>query len=268
MPSLRSLLLRHGYAFLFAYVFAVEAGAPIPGDPLVLIMGALVGDGRYSFWVSVVTAVAAALAGDIFWFELGRVRGRSVLTLLCKLSLEPDTCVRKTEMGFRKRGAWTLLFVKFVPGINLVTMSLAGASHIRRWRFLLADVAGCAVWCISYLLLGKLFHLQIDRLMVMLGLFGRRAGMIVIGLIAAYIAVKYLQRWRFRRELRINRVTPEEALELMNGGSDVTVVDLRNEAEIEEEGWKIAGAVVLRPEDLNSRSHEIPDTHDVILYCS
>jgi len=268
VPSFRSLLLQHGYAFLFCYVFAVEAGAPLPGDPLVLVMGALVGDGLYSFWASVATAMAAALAGDIFWYELGRRRGRSVLALLCKLSLEPDTCVRKTELAFRKRGAWTLLFAKFIPGISLVSMSLAGASHMRRWRFLLTDVAGCGIWSVSYLLAGKLFHRQIDELLVMLGLFGRRAGMIVVGLIAGYIAWKFLQRWRFRRELRINRVTPEEALALMNSGSPITVVDLRHPEDVEQEGLKIKGAMVLGPEDLRAKSHEIPDSHEVILYCT
>lgn len=268
MPSFRSLLLSHGYAFLFCYVFAVQAGAPIPADPLLLVMGALAGDGRYSFWVSVATAATAAVAGDIFWYELGRRRGRSVLALLCKLSLEPDTCVRKTELGFRKRGAWTLLFTKFIPGMSLVSMPLAGAIRMRRWRFLLADVIGCGLWSVTYLLAGKLFHRQIDVLISMLGLFGRRAGIIVVTLIAAYVAWKYLQRWRFRRELRINRLSPQEALDLMNSGGPITVVDLRNPAEIEEEGLKIAGAVVLRPDDLRSRSHEIPETHEVILYCS
>ena len=268
MPSFRALLLRHGYAFLFCYVFAVQAGAPIPADPLLLVMGALVGDGRYSFWVSVATAMTAAVAGDVFWYELGRRRGRSVLALLCKIALEPDTCVRKTELRFRDRGAWTLLVAKFVPGMSLVSMSLAGAIRMERWRFFLTDIAGCGLWSVSYLLVGKLFHHQVDAVMVMLGLFGRRASLIVISLAAAYIAFKYFQRWRFRRELRINRVSPQEALDLMNSGEAITIVDLRNRAEIEEEGFKIAGAVVLTPDDLRSRSHEIPDAHAVILYCS
>jgi membrane protein DedA with SNARE-associated domain len=122
-----------------------------------------------------------------------------VLTLLCKLSLEPDTCVRKTELGFQKRGAWTLLFAKFVPGMSLLSMPLAGAFRMRRWRFLVTDACGCALWSIAYLLTGKLFHHQIDILVSTLGLYGRRAGLVVFALLAAYVAVKFLQRWRFRR---------------------------------------------------------------------
>jgi hypothetical protein len=102
----------------------------------------------------------------------------------------------------------------------------------------------------------------------MLGLLGRRAGLIVLGLIAIYVAVKYFQRWRLRRELRVNRVTPEEAFALINGETPVTIVDLRNPVEIELDGLKIAGALIVRPDDLRSRSHEIPQGNEVILYCT
>lgn len=266
--SFRSLLLLHGYALLFFYVLGVQSGVPIPSDPLLLVMGALIRDGHYSFAPALFATLVAALIGDLFWFELGRWKGRSILALLCKLSLEPDTCVRKTEMGFSKRGAWTLLFTKFVPGMSLVSTPLAGAMHMRRWCFLLADAAGTAIWASAYLGAGVLFHRQIDRLIELLGFFGRRASLTVISLLALYVAYKFVQRWRFRRELRINRVTPHEALTLMNGKQAVTVVDLRSPVDIEASGFKILGALVLTPDALRSRSHEIPDEHEVILYCT
>ncbi len=268
MPSFHSLLLKHGYAFLFCYVFCVQAGVPIPADPLLLLMGALVGDGRYSLWLSAVAASAAALAGDTFWYELGRRRGRPVLALLCRLSIEPDTCVRNTESGFAKRGAWTLLFAKFIPGMSLLSMPLAGASRMSRVRFLLADAAGCLLWTFAYLLLGKLFHRQIDALSDLLGLFGRRAGIVFCTFLGVYILWKFFQRWRLRRELRINRVSPLEAFGLIESGQPVTVVDLRNAREIQELGLKIRGALVVKPSDLRSGSHHIPADHDVILYCT
>jgi membrane protein DedA with SNARE-associated domain len=266
--SFRSLLLRHGYLFLFSYVLAVQVGFPVPADPLLLIMGALVGDRQYSFWTSLLVSTIAAVSGDYFWYELGRFRGRSILALLCKLSLEPDTCVRKTELQFTKHGAWTLLFAKYVPGMSLVSMPLAGAIRMRRWHFLLADVGGCALWCSSYLFLGKIFHTQVTRLIEALGLFGRQAGEIAIALGAAYVGWKYIQRWRFRRELRINRIDPRDAFDLLASEHPITLVDLRNVSEIEQEGFIITGARVLRPDDLRSRSHEIPPQHEVILYCS
>jgi len=268
VPSFRSLLLRHGYSFLFGYVFGVSAGIPIPADPLLLIMGALSGDGRYSLFASLAFAVAAALAGDWLWYEVGRLRGRSVLGLLCRFSLEPDSCVRSTELAFRKRGARALLFAKFVPGMSLVSMPLAGASGMPRWRFLLADAAGILLWAVTWLVAGFVFHHQVDDIILWLGLFGRRAGLSVLLLIALYIAIKYFQRWRFLRQVRTNRVTPQEVQEMLEAGLQITIVDLRHPDDVAREGLKLPGALVLTPEDLRSRSHQIPDDQEIILYCT
>ena len=246
----------------------MAAGLPIPGDPLLLVMGAMVGDHRYSFWVSLLIAITGALIGDYFWYELGRLRGRSVLSVLCRLSLEPDTCVRNTEARFSKDGERTLLLAKFVPGMSLVSIPLAGIIRIPRWRFLMIDAAGCALWTAAYLMLGRIFHRQVDAVIARLGLYGRWSGLVALALLGLYLSFKYVQRWRFRRELRINRVSPEAAMRLIESGEPVTVVDLRHRSQIEHELLKIAGAVILRPEDLRSRSHEIPPEHEVILYCT
>jgi membrane protein DedA with SNARE-associated domain/rhodanese-related sulfurtransferase len=266
--SIRNLLLHHGYFFLFAYIFAVQVGVPIPADPLLLLMGALVGNHLYQFWSAAGIAVLAAVAGDYIWYELGRWRGKQILALLCKLSLEPDTCVRKTEVVFGKRGAAALLFVKFVPGMGLVSMPLAGMVGMERWRFLLADAAGSFLWSGVYLLAGWVFHRQVDAVVVFIGLFGRRAGLVVAYLLLLYIAFKYFQRWRFRRELRINRITPSALREMLSAGREITVIDLRHPAEIERDGMKLAGARVIRPDELRTRSAEIPRGRDIVLYCT
>lgn len=266
--SFRALLLKHGYAFLFGYVFAVQAGVPIPADPLLLIMGALAGDGRYSFGIAWMGAVLSAMAGDYLWYELGRRKGSAVLSLLCKLSLEPDSCVRKTELDFRKRGAWTLVLAKFIPGMSLVSMPVAGAIRMSRYRFLLADGSGCALWCLAYLLTGRLFHRQVDALIAAIGLFGKSAGAVALILVAGYVGFRYLQRWRFLKELRVNRIGPTEAFALVNSGYPAMIVDLRHAAEIAVSGLKVAGALLMRPEELRARSGEIPEQHEIILYCT
>jgi hypothetical protein len=152
--------------------------------------------------------------------------------------------------------------------MSLISMPMAGAIRMPIERFLLADAAGCLLWSTAYIFLGLLFHRQIDRVVRLLGLYGERAGVAAVFLIALYVALRYLQRWRFRRSLRIDRVSPREALALMDGRGGILVVDLRHPAEVERSGLKIAGALVLRPEDLRSRSHEIPKGQEVILYCT
>ena len=268
MFSFHNLLVNHGYLLLFVYVLVVSLGVPVPVEPLFLLMGAQAGDHHYSFFISLVMALTPALLGDILWYEIGKHKGRSVLSLLCKLSLEPDTCVRKTESAFSARGSDALLFSKFVPGMSLASVTLAGISRMPFGRFVLADAAGCTLWASAYLALGWMFHKQVDRVIGFLGLYGRRAGLVILFALAIYIAYKYFQRWRFLKKLRINRVTPEQVQELMASGCGLTIVDLRHPAEVERVGFKIPNALVLRPEDLRSRSHEIPREHEIILYCT
>ncbi|HZU28645.1 MAG TPA: VTT domain-containing protein [Bryobacteraceae bacterium] len=265
---IRSLLLKHGYSFLFGYILGVTAGIPIPADPLLLAMGAMAGDGRYSMPLSLLTAAAAALIADWIWYEVGRLRGRAVLALLCRFALEPDSCVRSTEINFRRRGPRALLFAKFVPGMSLVAMPLAGTIRMPRWRFLLGDATGVVLWALTWLVAGFVFHRQVDTVIAWLGLLGTRAGVTVAILIALYLGVKYFQRWRFLRQVRVNRITPQEAAALIESGAPVTILDLRHSADVAREGVKVAGALVVAPEDLRSRSHEIPDDQEIILYCT
>ena len=113
-------LSRHGWVVLIVWVFAEQVGLPIPSVPILLAAGALAGAGRMNLLASLFCSILAAMAADLLWFYLGRSRGIQVLRLLCRISLEPDSCVRRTEGVFSSRGAGTLLFSKFVPGLNTV----------------------------------------------------------------------------------------------------------------------------------------------------
>ncbi len=268
MISFHNLLLHHGYLLLFSYVLVVSVGLPIPVDPLFLLMGAQAGDHRYSLLVSVLIAMVPALVGDIAWYEIGKRKGRSVLSLLCKLSLEPDSCVRQTEATFATRGSRALLVAKFVPAMSLASVTLAGISGMSFWRFALMDAAGCALWASAYLVVGMIFHRQVDSLILLLGLYGRRAGVVIAAMLGLYLGYKYFQRWRFLRKLRVNRVTPEQLRDLISEGCGITIVDLRHPAEVARVGTKIPNALVLRPEELRDRSNEIPREHEIILYCT
>lgn len=268
MISFRSLLLQHGYALLTGYVFAGSAGSPTPVDPMLLLMGALIGNHEYSFFPAFAAALGASLLGDQLWFQLGRRRGRSVLDLLCKLSIEPDTCVRKTEDTFSRRGPLALLFVKFVPGLSLVSVALAGVTEMPAWRFLSLNAAGTAIWIATYLCLGIIFHHQVDVLIVWLGLFGQRAGLVIALLLTVYLLAKYAQRRFFLRWLRINRISPHDVFDTLSSGDRITILDLRNSDEVERSGIKITGATVISPKELRERVSEIPLGQDVVLYCT
>lgn len=253
---------------MFAYILIVQAGIPVPADPLLLVMGTLIREGYYSVPATVAVAAIAAVMGDTIWFELGRRRGNSVLRLLCRFSLEPDTCVRKSENAFAKNGARTLLFSKFVPGLSLVSVPMAALSGMSRWRFLLFDFAGSMIWTGTYVGLGMVFAKEIQRVLDFIGQLGRGAGLVVLALLGAYIGVKWLRRWKFVHDLRVHRIRPEALREMLKGNEKMVLVDLRHEREIERDGMKLPGAQVWKADELRSRSGEIPRDQEIILYCS
>src|SRR5947209_14628312 len=132
-------VLRHGYALLFLWIFAEQGALPLPSIPLLLAAGALVREGRMNGALAIGCGVAAALLADNIWFQLGRHRGAAVLRFLCRIALEPDSCVRRTEGAFLRYGSRSLLLAKFVPGLNAAAAPLAGISGMRLGRFLWFD---------------------------------------------------------------------------------------------------------------------------------
>src|SRR5437899_514523 len=148
-------LLHHGYVLLLGWVFAEQIGLPIPSMPLLLAAGALAGAGHLNFFASLFYVVFAAVTADSIWYQLGRRKGIRILQLLCKISLEPDSCVRRTEGVFSKQGARSLLLAKFLPGLGTVAPPLAGIFHMRPRRFLLFDAMGSLLWAGSFLGLGR-----------------------------------------------------------------------------------------------------------------
>ena len=164
MHSTLEFLIKHGYVVLLAWVFAEQLGLPIPSLPLVLAAGALSGTGHLSFWASLFFVAIAALSADSFWYALGRTRGIRILQFLCKISLEPDSCVRRTEGIFSKQGARSLLLAKFIPGLSTVAPPLAGIFHMRARKFLLFDGLGSLDWGFSILGTGFIFSEQIEHI--------------------------------------------------------------------------------------------------------
>src|SRR5438477_10156388 len=108
MHGTLEFLVHHGSVVLLGWVFAERIGLPIPSLPILLAAGALAGTGRLSFFESLVMAMVASLMSDTIWFPLGRLKGIKVLQFLCKISLEPDSYVPRTEGISAKDGARSL----------------------------------------------------------------------------------------------------------------------------------------------------------------
>ena len=269
MKETLEFVVRHGYLILYFSVLAEQVGVPIPSLPMLMAIGALAGSGQLSYLLALLTAVAACLTADLLWYWLGTYKGSSILRLLCKISLEPDSCVRRTENMFIRYGARGLLFAKFVPGLSTAAAPLAGMFRMKLWKFALADATGAAIWAGAYSALGFVFRNQLDQLLQ----GAVRAGGWFFAFIAialgGFLAWKYVERVRFFRQLRIARIAPAELRDMLERGDPLTLVDLRNQLEWEEEGaFKIPGAVHVAFENIDASMSGIPLDRDVILYCS
>jgi len=268
VSELLALLAQHGYLIVFAWIAAEQLGAPIPGIPVLLATGALAGSGQLGLGPVVLVATAASILGDTIWYVLGRQKGARVLRFLCRISLEPDTCVRRTEQIFERHGAGSLILAKFVPGLATVAPPLAGVSGMSWSLFLATAAAAGALYTAAYAGLGYLFSAQLERLVEHSLRFGRGMSLALAGALAAYLLYKYHQRLRVLRRLRGARITPEELKERFDRGEDLFVVDLRHPIDVEVDPQQIPGAVLLSPDDLDARHTEIPRDREIILYCT
>jgi membrane protein DedA with SNARE-associated domain/rhodanese-related sulfurtransferase len=268
MDGALQLLIRYGYAVIFALVLAEQIGLPIPSEPVLLAAGGLAGSERLSPLVVLLVAATASLIGDTAWYWLGRAGGPRVLNWLCRLSLEPNTCVRRTEGMYGAYGARSLLFAKFVPGLSTVAPPLAGIMKLPLRDFLLFSGLGALLWAGAFVTAGWLFSAQLEIVATWIEELGAWALALAAVVIVAYVGWKYVARQRFLRKIRIARITPEELKRRLDTGEDLVVVDVRDRLDFEAEPTIIPGAMHLAIDELEARHHEIPRGRDIVLYCT
>jgi membrane protein DedA with SNARE-associated domain len=261
-------LIKHGYSLLFGWVLVEQMGLPIPAIPLLIAAGALAGSGKINLALAVSLALVAVILADLFWYFLGRYRGGRVLKLLCRISLEPDSCVRRTENLFIKHGAQSLLVAKFVPGLNTAAPSLAGIFRMPVRRFMIFDSLGGFVWVATFAGLGFILSDQLEQIASHAQRWGGWLVAVLVGSLAAYILWKYIQRRRFLHSLRIARISPKELMDKLTAGERISIVDLRQPIDIEAFPQMLPGALRIAMEEIEARHGEIPRDRDVVLYCS
>jgi membrane protein DedA with SNARE-associated domain len=258
-------LIRHGYTVLFGWVLLEQLGLPLPSAPLLIAAGALARAGKMNLTFALALPFVAVILADLFWYFLGRYRGGRILKLLCRISLEPDSCVRRTENLFIRHGARSLLVAKFIPGLNTAASSLAGVFRMPVRRFMIFASLGALFWVVSVTSLGLILGDQLERIA---GRWGGWLVAVLAGGLAAYVLWRFIQRQRFLRGLRIARITPKELMDKLTAGENISIVDLRQPMDIEAFPQMIPGALRIAMEEIEDRHGEIPRDRDVVLYCS
>jgi membrane protein DedA with SNARE-associated domain len=194
MRALSLLFAEHGLAAVFICVLLEQLGAPVPALPLLLLAGARAAAEEAFAWRALGLATAACMIADTSWYFAGRRYGRPVLSLLCRASLTPDSCIEKTELSFARRAFLTVLVSKFIPGVSTLAPPLAGAMRMSLGAFLLIDLAGALLWIGSALTLGWLLRDQLEQVTGLLMDLGTKALLGLVVLLAVYIAWKVLRR--------------------------------------------------------------------------
>ena len=261
-------LERYSVIILPTLTVAEQLGVPLPAVPALLATGALAATGRVNLWLVIAAIVIGALPVDLAWHELGRRRGAQVLSGLCRLTLEPDVCVRRTQNLFVRFGVWTMLVAKFLPGLTTVLPPMAGAFGIPRLRFALFDIAGTVIWASLWGGLGYVFSGAIEPVIVRVSELGRAAIVLVVAALVGYVALKYLRRWLFLRRLRVARISPEILKRKLDAGEDVAIIDLRTALDVTAVPYAIAGSRWIPAERLDEHLSEIPRDRDLVLFCS
>jgi membrane protein DedA with SNARE-associated domain len=261
-------MTKHGSLVLFIWVSAEQLGLPVPAVPILIAAGVLSATGQMSLARALVLGVLGCLVGDITWYAIGKQRGTAVLRMVCKLALEPETCVRRSSDFISRHGGRSLLVAKFIPGINAVAVPLAANSGLSLTSFFVHDLLGSVLYVGSYVALGRIVGDRIEELsFVLQSMTSATLGVAVLAALAI-VAWRFQQRRAFREGVRLARIAPEDLRDLIERGQSPLIVDLRHAVDVLSDPRVIPGAIRLTPDELSARHAEIPRDREIILYCT
>lgn len=273
MAWVMRLFLQHAYSVMFGWVLIEQGGLPVPSVPLMLAAGTMTAAHRLHVAFLLPVVLLACLISDSVWFWMGRRYGSRVLDVLCRFSLEAATCVNRTQGSIARRGAFTLLFAKFVPGLSTMAAPIAGQAGVAYAEFAAYDMAGSLLWAGAWLFAGRFFGDLARRSDHFFGTLTHFAGALVLLMIVAVLVYRFLQRRRFLNELEELRLEPAQLLAMIDeartAGADTPfIVDLRHPLDVLTDPMVLPGALRIGPEELKQRRDQIPRDRDVVLYCT
>jgi len=270
MNDLLPMMARHGYALTFGVLLAEAFGLPFPAAIALVMAGAAVASHTLVGPTVLLAGMTALLLGDICQFWLGRYAGWALLGFLCRLSMNPETCILRSAESFYKRGKTTLLIAKFIPGINTMAAPLAGSMKMPFGQFLRLDFTGAFFYCVTYLLVG---YLSRDFLATTLNGFhaaSRAMEGVVIAALAVYAAYHIAQAIKYRKYAVVPRVQVQElAARLASGDAiNVQIADVRSHGYYDRGAERIRGSIRIEPNNLEEEIKNLPKDKDIYLYCT
>ena len=266
MQFLVELVQRYGVGLVFVVVLIEQIGLPVPSYPVIIVTAALAAHGGAGVARVIASAVLACLLADVGWYRVGARFGRRVLTLMCRISLSPDSCVRQTESIYEQWGAPSLLVAKFIPGFATVATAMAGVVGVGLLGFAFFDLAGAALWAGVAAALGWVFRDAVGDVLAVLESAGRLGLAAVALAFALYLLVKFVQRQRLIRQLRMARVSAHELHAMLGDDPPPLVIDVRSAGS--REGGFIPGSRWVEPHMPDEQLLGLPEVDEVVIYCA
>jgi len=261
-----TLWLEHiGVIAVFALVLVEQGGLPLPTYPVLIVAGAWSAQGGPALWKICAAAVAACVLADLAWYMAGRRFGSRVLRAMCRLSLEPDSCVSDTERLFQRFGTRVLVIAKFVPGLGAVTTAMSGVVNAPLSGFVAYDLIGATLWAASGVFIGSIFHDAVEDVFAELAGLGRIGGLLILVLLAAFVALKFWRRHEFFQQLRMSRISVQELSHRREAGLPLVVVDARTSESRMRDGM-IPGAIAF--ELLIQDTEQGRQSGEAVVYCA
>jgi membrane protein DedA with SNARE-associated domain/rhodanese-related sulfurtransferase len=266
MQILVELVLQYGLGLAFVGVLAGQIGFPIPAYPILIATAALSARGTYSPAQVIAIAVLACTFADLAWYGAGARFGRRVLAAMCRISLSPDSCVRQTEAIYEKWGAPSLMVAKFIPGFAAVATAMAGVVGVNVFAFVLFDLVGATVWSGLAVALGWIFRNAVDDVLRVIESAGRVGLVALAAAFALYLTLKFVQRQRLLRRLRMSRVSADELHAMLKDEPRPLVIDVRS-ADSRKSGV-IPGSLGIEARGPEEDLRSLPASEEVIIYCA
>jgi membrane protein DedA with SNARE-associated domain/rhodanese-related sulfurtransferase len=261
-------LARHCVFIVFGVVFLDQMGLPLPAVPWLLAAGAVSAREKWRLAIGLLAIVTACLIADTIWFYVGRVRGHQVLSLLCRFSLEPDSCVRRARNVFHKYGLRGLVAAKFLPGMSTLAPPLAGLSGMTAIQFLAVDSLGSLLYGACFLGFGYCFSAQIEHISAAISRTGGGLFILIIAPTVAFLIYKCWQRQNLLRLRRTARITVQELRQKLDANESLLVLDVRSLAAVQQDPVLIHGATHVSIDDIEGNRFKIPYDRDIVVYCS
>ena len=252
--------------FVFLNVLLEQAGFPVPAVPTLLLAGSIASGGA-QLALALLAATAGSIIADAAWYLVGRRYGYQVLTGLCRISINPGSCVSQTEAKFMRWGLKSLVIAKFIPGFSTVAPPIAGALRMPFSGFLVASAIGAALWAGTALVLGWALRAQVLATIQILEDHSARALTLIVLVIGGWIGWKLWKKYRFHQLARIPHMTVGELLAALKESDKILMLDLRGPAMIAETGL-VAGAKVTDHDHLLATVRDWPKNQPIVTLCA